>query len=92
MDNLVAILTIFALGFISGFFSHKYLMKFPLTFDQDARINWLILLVSFVWAASVLYSLVNVGYQTPLPIHGIMGAIVGFFFWRPNPPTNVPKI
>ncbi len=83
--NSFAIAIIFFIsGTIFGFFLHKFLSKSSFNFDTDDRINWLIITVSIVWIFSVLWDAINPNYETSPLIHGIMGAIVGFFFWRPK--------
>lgn len=48
---------------------------------KDKSPNTLVLIaVTFVWVTSVLVDIVNVEYETPIMLHGLMGAIVGFFY------------
>lgn len=36
--------------------------------------------VAIVWMASVIASIVDRGYETPLALHGLMGTVVGSVF------------
>ena len=74
----------FLIGNITGFILARVLAKAPFNLDGEDRINYLIGIVSFVWFISVVVDIVNPHYETSPLIHGIMGAIVGFFFWRPK--------
>jgi len=85
METISVAIIFFILGTIFGILLHKFLLtKVPLNFNNDSRINWLIILVSVIWAISVIFDIMSPDYETPVLIHGIMGAIVGFFFWRPS--------
>lgn len=88
MENTISLnatigLICFFLGAVSGYFGHDILQK-SFNMSDGASKNFLVIMVTLVWALSVLAGLVNPAYQVPLPIHGLMGAIVGFFFWRPK--------
>lgn len=74
----------FIIGNITGYFISRILLHNTFKFDNDGRINYLIGVVSIIWFISVLYDMINPLYETSPLIHGIMGAIVGFFFWKPK--------
>jgi len=84
LNNIAIAIIFFILGNISGYCLHRFASKETFNFNSDQRINWLIIVVSVVWIISVLYDMASPVYETSPLIHGIMGAIVGFFFWRPN--------
>ena len=43
--------------------------------------NTIVLLaVTLIWVVSVLADITSPAYETPVYIHGLMGAIVGFFY------------
>lgn len=84
MNTLAVAIISFLVGNFTGFVLSRILSKTPFKFDGEDRINWLIAIVSFVWLASVLVDIASPQYETSPLIHGIMGAIVGFFFWKPK--------
>lgn len=73
----------FIIGNLCGYFLHDY-MKQTLMMSEDSSKNILLLSVTTIWVISMLVSVVNPAYQVPLPVHGLLGAIVGFFFYRPK--------
>lgn len=81
--TLVIGLVTFLLGNVSGYFAHDF-MKRTLAMNEDGSKNFLLVTVTIIWAISMLVGLVNPAYQVPLAVHGLMGAIVGFFFYRPK--------
>lgn len=81
MDHFVIALVSFSLGLVSGYILHDLVRK-SLMMDENNSKNLLLLSVTVVWVISMFVSIVNPNYQVPVPVHGIMGAIVGFFFYR----------
>lgn len=83
-DRIAIGIIFFILGNVTGFFLHKFVFKDVLNIDKEDRINFLIFAVTSIWVISVLVDILSTSYETSPLIHGIMGAIVGFFFWRPK--------
>lgn len=81
MENFVLGIVTFSLGILVGYVLHDFIKK-SLTMDENNSKNLLLLSVTVVWVVSMLVSIVNPNYQVPVPVHGIMGAIVGFFFYK----------
>lgn len=81
MENMIVGLIAFTLGIVIGYVLHDFLKK-SLMMDENSSKNLLLLAVTVIWVISMLVSIVNPVYQVPIPVHGIMGAIVGFFFYR----------
>lgn len=79
--TLIVAIVVFILGNISGYLLHDF-FKRSLMMTEDSSKNLLVLAVTVIWVISMLVSLVSPAYQVPLPVHGIMGVIVGFFFYR----------
>lgn len=79
--NAVLGIVTFVLGIVVGYLGHDF-MKKSLSMNEDNSKNLLILCVTVVWVISMIVSVVNPNYQVPIPVHGIMGAIVGFFFYK----------
>lgn len=71
-------LVVFVAGFLSGFFSQDYLH------DKTINLaNFVLIIVTVIWATSVVVDITSPTYTTSPLIHGLMGAIVGFFY-RPK--------
>lgn len=79
--NLIIGIITFILGNVTGYFLHDF-FKSTLMMSENSSKNLLLLSVTVVWVISMLVSIINPAYQVPVPVHGIMGAIVGFFFYR----------
>lgn len=77
---IIGIIT-FVTGNLSGYLFHDFLKK-SVGMNEDNSKNLLLLSVTIIWVISMLVSLINPQYQVPVPVHGIMGIIVGFFFYR----------
>jgi hypothetical protein len=84
VSHIITAIIFYVLGVVSGILLQQGLFAKHIDFSQNQRMNWLIIVVSLMWAISVLYDMINPSYQTSPLIHGLMGAIVGFFFWKPN--------
>lgn len=73
----------FVIGAITGYFGHD-IMKKTLQIDEANSKNFLLFVVTIVWAVGMIVGIVNPAYQVPIPVHALMGAIVGFFFYKPK--------
>ena len=67
-------------GFIAGYFWRGII---------DGRANKdyasvILVTVCIIWAFSVLVDIASVNYETPIAIHGLMGAIVGYYYKERN--------
>lgn len=82
-SQIITAIVFFILGNISGYVFHDVLKR-ALNFNDDMSKNLLILVVTFIWSIGMLVSVFNPQYSVPVPVHAIMGAIVGFFFYRPK--------
>lgn len=83
--NVTAIigLVAFFLGNISGYLMHDILKK-TLNMSEESSKNFLLITVTLIWALSMVVDIVSTSYDVPIAVHGILGAIVGFFFYRPK--------
>lgn len=82
MQNPAALITplvTFILGVIIGFVLHDA-MKKGLSLTDGASKNLLLVTVTIIWLISMLVSIINPAYVVPIPVHGLMGLVVGFFF------------
>jgi len=67
----------YLLGILTGIII-KSLIGNKITPKND---KWIVLLVvTSVWAASMIMELINPTYHTNPMVHGLMGSIVGFFY------------
>lgn len=71
------------LGNISGYLLHDMLKK-TFKMSEDSSRNFLLVTVTVIWAISMLVDIASPTYEVPIAVHGILGAIVGFFFYKPT--------
>lgn len=65
-------------GFLSGFlFRSVFKMK------SEDNAAFVLIVVTIIWAISMLIDIISPQYETSPLVHGLMGAIVGFFY-RPR--------
>jgi uncharacterized membrane protein len=81
--NLIVGLFSFFMGNISGYVLHDRLKK-TLNMSENSSKNFLLVIVTLVWSLSMIVDVFNPDYEVPIAVHGILGAIVGFFFYRPK--------
>ena len=73
----------FFLGTVFGYAMHDILKKsFDMT-EENSK-NFLLVVVTLIWAISMLVGIVNSAYEVPVAVHALMGSIVGFFFYKPG--------
>ncbi len=66
---------LYVAGFLTGFFTRNII--------RDKSINngvFVLVIVTIMWTVSMLFDIASPEYQTPTLVHGLMGAIVGFFY------------
>ena len=73
----------FILGNVSGYLTHD-IMKKSLNMSEESSKNFLLVTVTLIWAISMLVDVISPTYDVPVAVHGLLGAIVGFFFYRPK--------
>jgi len=73
----------FMLGNITGYLAHD-IMKKSFNMNEQSSKNLLLITVTLIWAISMLVDVISVSYEVPIAVHGLLGAIVGFFFYRPK--------
>lgn len=65
------------LGAVVGWFGHKYYSKKEIA-------NWergfITVIVTTAWVISVILDIALDTYETPVPVHGVMGVVAGYFF------------
>lgn len=77
--NLGTALVSFMLGLVVGYAGRGMLEKEIKKGEVDYR-NFVLIVVSLGWFTSVVYEIINPEFHTNPLVHGLMGAIVGFFF------------
>jgi hypothetical protein len=65
------------LGVLSGFFIRAYLEKKSVSLPPNTTV---LIVVTGVWLISMLVDISSPAYETSPFVHGLMGAIVGFFY------------
>lgn len=77
VGNITIALVSFIAGTLVGFFGRGL---FNGKDDKIESNQMVLIVVTAVWAVSVLIDIVSPTYDTSPLIHGLMGAIVGFFY------------
>ena len=74
--NIIGSVISGAIGFYVGWIARGIID------GRDNKDNATILLigVSLVWVISVLFDIASTNYETPLAVHALMGALVGYFY------------
>lgn len=74
-SQFIIAIVFYVAGILTGFFARTLLR------DRKLEGNMLVLVVvSIIWSLSMIVELVNPAYKTNPLVHGLMGAIVGFFY------------
>lgn len=77
-NPLYRAIVLFVVGFITGYIAASFL----LAVDDSTTRRAIMYIISFVWLLTMLASIVTPSYETPLPVHGVMGMVVGYLFAR----------
>lgn len=78
LQSIIMILISFVGGGFAGWFLRGILDKRHGTPSSESA--FIVGVVVSIWAISVLVDIIDSSYDTSPLLHGIMGAIVGFFF------------
>lgn len=70
-------------GLLTGIAAERFIHSRGMSDSQKQDGNIVLLVVTIVWAASMLVDIISPDYETSPLVHGLMGAIVGFFY-RPQ--------
>lgn len=76
IGTIIIGLTSFVGGFISGYIFRGLRDKRG---DTDNN-SIVLLIVTLIWALSMVVDIISPQYETSPLVHGLMGAIVGFFY------------
>lgn len=77
MQSVIVGITGYFLGIITGYFVRDRLIKRSL---DDLGGNFVLYVVTMIWALSMIIDFLSPEYETNVLVHGLMGAIVGFFY------------
>lgn len=83
MSSIIIAIISFFLGNICGYLLHDFLKK-SFNMNDDASKKFLMIVVTLVWAMSMVVDIASASYDVPLAVHSLLGLIVGFFFYRPK--------
>lgn len=78
----ILVLIIACGAFIAGYMTRDLRLLLTGNINQDNG-TVVLYVVSIVWAVSMLVDIISPTYETSPLVHGLMGAIVGFFY-RPK--------
>lgn len=68
----------FIIGIITGFAIGKLTDGKPIS--KDSQRGAFAFLIALIWTLSVLWDIYSIDYTTPVAIHLLAGAVVGFYF------------
>ncbi len=74
--NPIFAIVSYALGFLSGYIAHQFIDKT----EEKENSSLVLIVVTLIWATSVIVDIISPAYETSPLIHGLMGAIVGFYY------------
>lgn len=83
VSNTAFVLFAFLIGNVSGYLFHDVLKK-SFNMSESSSKNFLLVMVTIMWTISMIYDILSPSYDVPVAVHALMGAIVGFFFYRPK--------
>lgn len=73
----------FLIGLSCGFFLRGVVIKTDI--DENIDQSFFVLaIVTIIWAVSMIVDIINPSYSTSPMVHGLMGGIVGFYFYKPK--------
>lgn len=67
----------YALGIITGIVANRFVNKTNINYDNSTLV---LVVVTIIWAMSMVVDVVSPSYETSPLVHGLMGAIVGFYY------------
>ena len=75
--NVSIALVSYIVGVVSGIFLRDKILSGVKQVEQN---TFVLVVVTSIWAFSMLFDILNPEYTTNPLVHGLMGAIVGFFY------------
>jgi len=82
MENLndYSYLIVGITSYLAGIFTGIWIRSF---FKKDLKLTGneiVLVVVSMIWALSMIIDIISINYETSPFVHGLMGAIVGFYY------------
>lgn len=77
MTQIIIGIISYCLGIITGIFANRMIDKTNATYDNSTLV---LVIVTIIWSMSMIVDVVNPTYETSPLVHGLMGAIVGFYY------------
>jgi len=77
LPSLTVGIVSYAAGVLSGYFMRGFIRE---KIVKDSGNNLVLIVVTAIWAASMLVDIASSTYTTSPLVHGLMGAIVGYFY------------
>jgi predicted membrane channel-forming protein YqfA (hemolysin III family) len=77
MTLLISLIS-FVIGNITGYCLHRFLEREV----KQSNSTFIMFVVIIIWAVSTLADILNPIYETSPIVHGIVGTLVGFYFYR----------
>lgn len=81
-ENVMIPIVAYVAGIVSGYFLRGFLDRQKTNKKES---NFVLFAVTLIWVLSMLVDIASAAYETSPLVHGLMGAIVGFFY-------NMPKL
>lgn len=78
IEHLIIAIVAYVAGIVTGYIFREFF--FHNAQQDDKGNNFILFVVTCVWAVSVLADILDPKYDTSPMIHGLMGAIVGYFY------------
>jgi hypothetical protein len=75
INPIIAIVS-YGVGFLSGYIAHAFIDKS----DENRSSALVLIIVTLIWAFSMIVDIISPAYETSPLLHGLMGAIVGFYY------------
>lgn len=89
VQHFVISLVSYGFGIVTGLFLSDVLKeKTNRLFDKDNGNHLVLIIVTSVWFLSMIIDIMSPEYETSPYVHGLMGAIVGFFYRKQNEANN----
>jgi formate-dependent nitrite reductase membrane component NrfD len=85
--QIVQAVIAYLLGVASGYMLRDVLCRHYENVKNKEHI-FVLFIVTIIWAASVVADILSPAYDTNPLIHGLMGSIVGFYYYRSKQDEN----
>lgn len=78
MTNIIIPILSYIAGILTGIFAGRiYYKKMD---NKNLNSDMVLIVVTVIWAISMIIDIASPTWETPVAVHGLMGAIVGFFY------------